>query len=177
MTPDLDVIGPLAFSPDDRTVYFASPNTGGTVDLWSADRTGGAARQLTALARDTYAPSTSRDGTVLFKTQTYRTTVAERDLAGGSLPRAHGVSGGDAVSYSADGTRIAVTFGTWRRVIDDAKYPDIAQDIGLIAAGDGAGIHARARRDRRAVRLRRSGDGVVAQRQVDRVPLAQGAVR
>jgi dipeptidyl aminopeptidase/acylaminoacyl peptidase len=27
---------------------------------------------------------------------------------------------------------LAFTFGTWRRVIDDAKYPDIAQDIGTI---------------------------------------------
>ena len=26
-----------------------------------------------------------------------------------------------------------ITYGTWRRVVDDAKYPDIAQDAGIIA--------------------------------------------
>jgi Tol biopolymer transport system component len=37
-------------------------------------------------------------------------------------------------SYHPDGARIAVTYGTWRRLIDDAKYPDIAQDIGVLRA-------------------------------------------
>jgi Tol biopolymer transport system component len=37
-------------------------------------------------------------------------------------------------SYHPDGRRIAVTYGTWRRVMDDAKYPDIAQDVGVLRA-------------------------------------------
>lgn len=137
LDPDVDVIGPLAFSPDDRTVYFASPNASGSVDLWTADRASGRARKLSAFSRDSYAPSVARDGTVLFKSQTYRTSVAELDLASGMLRELTAFQA-ETPSYQPDGRRIAVTFGTWRRVIDDANYPDIAQDIGVIAAGPGA---------------------------------------
>src|SRR5207237_6006989 len=35
--PDVDVVGPLAFSPTTSTVFFAVANEGGTVDLWRAD--------------------------------------------------------------------------------------------------------------------------------------------
>ena len=31
------------------------------------------------------------------------------------------------------GRSLGITYGTWRRVVDDAKYPDIAQDAGIIA--------------------------------------------
>ena len=34
-------------------------------------------------------------------------------------------------SYHPTRPLIAFTYGTWRRVIDDAKYPDIAQEIGV----------------------------------------------
>jgi Tol biopolymer transport system component len=132
LEPDVDVIGPLAFSPDDTIVYFASPNTDGMVDLWSAQLSGGRAQRLSAFSRDSYAPSVAGDGRVLFKTQTYRTTIAELDIAGGTLRELTAFQA-ETPSYDRDGTRIAVTYGTWRRVIDDAKYPDIAQDIGLIA--------------------------------------------
>jgi dipeptidyl aminopeptidase/acylaminoacyl peptidase len=130
--PDVEVIGPLAFSPDGATVYFASPNTEGMVDLWSADIARGRAARLSGFARDSYAPSVTRDGRVLFKTQTYRTNIAEFDLARRSLRELTAFQA-ETPSYDRPGARIAVTYGTWRRVIDDAKYPDIAQDIGLIA--------------------------------------------
>lgn len=130
--PDVDVIGPLAFSPDDTAVYFASPNGEGTVDLWSADVAGGRAQRLTGFTRDSYAPSVTRDGRVLFKTQTYRTNIAEFDLARRTLRELTAFQA-ETPSYDRAGARIAVTYGTWRRLIDDAKYPDIAQDIGLIA--------------------------------------------
>src|SRR5207237_2732006 len=34
------------------------------------------------------------------------------------------------------GQRDGVTCGSWRRVSDDAKYTDIAQDIGVLRAGN-----------------------------------------
>src|SRR6185295_3138801 len=35
-------------------------------------------------------------------------------------------------SWEPNGRRIGITYGTWRRVVDDAHYPDIAQDAGVI---------------------------------------------
>jgi Tol biopolymer transport system component len=132
--PDVDVIGPIAFSPTTRDVYFASPNDAGMVDLWRADLDTLRARRVTAFTRDTYAPSISADGRMTFKIQSYRTTVAEIDLSSGAVTPLSTLQA-ETPSYHPDGLRVAVTYGTWRRVIDDAKYPDIAQDIGVIPAG------------------------------------------
>ncbi|HSC27796.1 MAG TPA: hypothetical protein VLD67_11010, partial [Vicinamibacterales bacterium] len=129
--PDVDAIGPIAFSPDGATLYFASANDRGFVDLWSMSSRGADARRLTSFARDSYAPSVSRDGTVLFKTQTYRTVVAEqRD---GSLRQLTTFQAETPFWHPRD-SLLSMTFGTWRRVMDDAKYPDIAQEIGVIDA-------------------------------------------
>ncbi len=133
-SPDVDVVGPIAFSPDGGTIYFASPNERGMVDLWSADWRSGRASRITEFDRDTYAPSVAEDGTVLFKTQSYRTFVTEMDLSEGAY-RQLATFQSETPSYAPDGRTIAVTFGTWRRVIDDANYPDIAQHIGTIASG------------------------------------------
>ena len=132
--PDVDVIGPVAFSPNGSTVFFAVVNQGGTVDLWNADVGTKQARRLTGFTRDTYAPSVTADGRVLFKTQSYRTSVAELDLATSRLQQLSTLQA-ETPSYHPDGRRIGVTYGTWRRVVDDAKYPDIAQDIGVLPAG------------------------------------------
>jgi Tol biopolymer transport system component len=134
LEPDVDVIGPLAFSPAGSMAYFAVANQRGTVDLWSADLTSRQARQLTGFSRDTYAPSIAADGSVLFKTQSYRTSVAELDLATTRLQQLSTLQA-ETPSYHPDGRRVGVTYGTWRRVVDDAKYPDIAQDIGVLPAG------------------------------------------
>ncbi len=131
LTPDVEVIGPLAFSNSGRAVFFASPNPAGFVDLWEASLDRRDVRRLTTFARDTYAPSTSAGGTVLLKTQSYRTAVAEMDLTSGISQQLSTLQA-ETPSYHPDGHTIAVTYGTWRRVIDDAKYPDIAQEIGLI---------------------------------------------
>jgi Tol biopolymer transport system component len=40
-------------------------------------------------------------------------------------------------SWSRDDRFIAFTYGSWRRVVDDLKYPDIAQDLGMVRS-DGA---------------------------------------
>jgi TolB protein len=37
-------------------------------------------------------------------------------------------------SWDPTGKWIGITYGTWRRIPDDAKYPDIAQDAGIIGA-------------------------------------------
>lgn len=132
--PDVDVIGPLSFAPTGSIVFFAAANSGGTVDVWSADIKTRQARRVTGFARDTYAPSVTSDGRVLFKTQSYRTSVAELDLATSLLQQLSTLQA-ETPSYHPDGSRVGVTYGTWRRVVDDAKYPDIAQDIGVLPAG------------------------------------------
>jgi Tol biopolymer transport system component len=144
--PDLDVYGPIAFAPDGRTIYVAFPNEAGFVDLWAAPTAGGRARRLTSFARDTYAPSVAADGAVLFRVQSYRTVVAIAPAEGGpSRPLAMFQS--ETPSWAPDGLRLGITYGTWRRVIDDAHYPDIAQDAGIIgpefpAAAPSSVVHA-----------------------------------
>lgn len=130
--PDADAYGPLAFSPDGKTVYVALANTAGTVDLWSVPTGGGRARQLTTFSRDSYAPSVAADGSVVFKVQSYRTSVAIVD-AGGGPTRALATFQSETPSWDPTSRWLGITYGTWRRVPDDAKYPDIAQDAGIIA--------------------------------------------
>ena len=142
--PDLDVLGPIAFSPDAETIYVGMPNTGGTLDLWAAAVTGGRARRLTAFSRDSYAPTVAADGTVLFKTQSYRTVVATAPADGGPV-RSLAAFQSETPSWDPSGRWLGVTYGTWRRVADDAKYPDIAQDVGIISADVGEPAAAPAR--------------------------------
>ncbi len=126
-----EAYGPLAFSPDGATLYFGSPNEQGTLDLWSRPVAGGNAVRLTRFARDTYAPSVARDGRVLFKLQDYRTHVALAPAEGGpSVPLT--TFQAETPSFDPTGTRVAVTYGSWRRVIDDFRYPDIAQEVGIV---------------------------------------------
>ena len=133
--PPVDAIGPIAFSPDANAVYFASPGDQGMVDLWSRDRSTKRAERLTSFKRDTYAPSVASDGTVLFKLQSYRTFVADVAATGGPTRQLANFQS-ETPSWHPTQPLIAVTFGTWRRVLDDAKYPDIAQEIGIIPVGD-----------------------------------------
>ena len=130
--PDLDVYGPFAFALDGATVYASLANASGTVDLWAIPAAGGRARRLSAFSRDSYAPSIAADRSVTFKVQSYRTVVAVADAAGGaSRPLATFQS--ETPSWDPSGRSIGITSGTWRRVVDDAKYPDIAQEAGIIA--------------------------------------------
>ena len=128
---DRDVYGPIALSPDGNTVYFSSPNNSGMVELWSADITARRARRLSNFSRDAYAPSVASDGTVVFKVQSYRTHLADVAFEGGPT-RQLTTFQSETPSYHPTRPLIAFTFGTWRRVVDDAKYPDIAQEIGTI---------------------------------------------
>jgi Tol biopolymer transport system component len=128
---DREVHGPIAFSPSGSTVYFASPNDRGMVELWSVDVTSGRTQRLSNFNRDAYAPSVATDGTVVFKTQTYRTHLADVPVEGGPT-RQLTTFQSETPSYHPAKPLIAFTYGSWRRVIDDAKYPDIAQEIGTI---------------------------------------------
>jgi Tol biopolymer transport system component len=151
--PDLDVYGSVAFSPDAGTVYLSLANPSGTLDLWAAPSGGGRARRLTSFSRDTYAPTVASDGSVLFKVQSYRTSVALVAAAGGpSRPLATFQS--ETPSWDPTGRLLGITYGTWRRVVDDAHYPDIAQDAGIItvdpsnpAAQASSVVHASASED------------------------------
>ena len=130
--PDLDVYGPIAFAPSGETMYVAFPNASGTLDLWAAPTRGGRARRVTSFSRDSYAPSTASDGSVLFKVQSYRTVVSVAPAEGGpSQPLATFQS--ETPSWDPTGRWLGITYGTWRRVVDDVHYPDIAQDAGIIA--------------------------------------------
>jgi Tol biopolymer transport system component len=135
--PLIDAVGPIAFSPDASRVYFASPGDQGMVDLWSLERSTKRTQRLTSFKRDTYAPTVASDGTVLFKLQSYRTFVADVAATGGPT-RQLATFQSETPSWHPTKPLLAVTFGTWRRVLDDAKYPDIAQEIGVIPVGDGA---------------------------------------
>ena len=131
--PDLDAYGPMAFAPDGTTVYVGMANAGGTLDLYAAPTSGGRARRLTAFSRDSYAPTVAADGTVLFKTQSYRTAVATAPADGGPA-RSLAAFQSETPSWDPSGKWLGITYGTWRRVVDDAKYPDIAQEVGIISA-------------------------------------------
>ena len=128
LDPDVDVIGPVAFTA--RRAYFASPGENGMVALWTADLQTKKAQRLTSFSRDTYAPTVGGN-TVVFKTQTYRTFLADVPANGGTT-RQLTTFQSETPSYHPTLPLIAFTYGTWRRVLDDAKYPDIAQDLGVI---------------------------------------------
>lgn len=133
----LDVVGPVAFSPAGETVYFASPDSTGMVDLVVADLGSGDVQKVAGFSRDTYAPSLTAAGDrLLFRSQSYRTFLAEAEVESGAR-RQLTLFQSETPSYSPDGDLIAFTFGSWRRQIDDVNYPDIAQHIGLVPAGRG----------------------------------------
>jgi Tol biopolymer transport system component len=131
--PDRDAYGPIAFAPDGEAVFVSYGNDTGTVDLWTVSTARGTAARLTTFSRDAYAPSIAADGSVLFKVQNYRTSVAAVSASGGPI-RSLAAFQSETPSWDPTGKWIGITYGTWRRVPDDARYPDIAQDAGIISA-------------------------------------------
>jgi len=129
---DTSVYGPVAFASDG--FYYAIPTDRGVLDLWMR-APGVISLGLTHFARDAYAPSVTRSGQVLFKTQDYRVFVAVAPAApaAGGTTRAVTTFMSENPTRSPTGDRLSVTFGNWRRVVDDFRYPDIAQDIGIVA--------------------------------------------
>jgi Tol biopolymer transport system component len=127
--PALRVAGPIAFSPDGQTVYAGAANRRGFLDLWRIARSNGAATRLTTTARDAYGPSVARDGTLVYKTQEYRTHLGE--LVDGAV-RPLTTFQAETPWWHPTLPLVSMTYGTWRRQIDDAKYPDIAQEVGVL---------------------------------------------
>lgn len=127
----LEAYGSIAFSPDAATLYFGSPNARGTLDLYAQPLSGGAPQRITNFTRDTYAPSVAKSGRVLFGNQDYRTFVAVVASAGGRARQLTAFQS-ETPSWSRDDRTIGFTYGTWRRVVDDLRYPDIAQDLGVV---------------------------------------------
>jgi len=136
--------GTTAYSPDGRTFYYSVPNERGTLDLWSRNLDTGDARQLTQFDRDTYEPSVTNRGDLLFKVQIFNAVVGVAPAAGGPT-RVLTTFQSETPTWSPDGKSIGLTFGSWRRVIDDARYPDIAQDLGIISADDSTPVPKPAR--------------------------------
>jgi Tol biopolymer transport system component len=128
-----EAYGPIAFSLDGTRLYFASPNARGTLDLWVRPVSGGAGTRLTSFARDTYGPSVGKYGRVLFGVQDYRTFVAVVPADSGTIRQLTSFQS-ETPTWSRDDKLIGVTYGSWRRVIDDLHYPDIAQDLGVVSA-------------------------------------------
>ncbi len=127
--PALRISGPIAFSADGRTIYAGAANRRGFLDLWRITRATGAAVMLTSTARDAYGPTVARDGTVVYKTQEYRTHLGE--LADGAV-RPLTTFQAETPWWHPTQPLLSMTYGTWRRQIDDAKYPDIAQEVGVL---------------------------------------------
>ena len=123
--------GPIAFSPDGQFVYFSQANDRKVVDLQKYDLRSKSRTQLASFSRDSYAPSVSKDGSVLFRLQDYRVFIAAVDGDGGeSKPVTTFMS--EISHWHPNGKLLSFTYGNWRRVMDDMKYPHIAQDIGYI---------------------------------------------
>ena len=129
----VEAYGPIAFSLDGTRLYFASPNARGTLDLWVRPLPTGAATRLTGFARDTYGPSVGKYGRVLFAVQDYRTFIAVIPSGGGTARQVTSFQS-ETPTWSRDDKRIGFTYGSWRRIIDDLHYPDIAQDLGAVNA-------------------------------------------
>ncbi len=127
--PALRIAGPIAFSPDGQTAYAGAANPRGFLDLWKIARATGDASPLTATTRDAYGPSVARDGMLVYKTQEYRTHLGE--LVDGAV-RPLTTFQAETPWWHPTRPLVSMTYGTWRRQIDDAKYPDIAQEVGVL---------------------------------------------
>lgn len=128
--------GSFVFSPGGQYVYYGAPDERGRLELWVRAVEGGEPVRLAHHERDAYAPSVTRDGRVVYKTQEYSVTLATVPAEGGAVTPLTSFQS-ETPTWSPDGRQIAFTFGDWRRVVDDFRYPDIAQNIGMIDVDSG----------------------------------------
>jgi WD40-like Beta Propeller Repeat len=127
------VYGPVAFS--EESVYYAIPDERGRQDVWRRPVSGGAAARISSFDRDAYAPQTTLDGGLFFKSQDYRVFIAMAPAEGGpTSPLTTFMS--ETPSWNWSSSRVSFTWGDWRRQADDLHYPDITQHIGYIDLND-----------------------------------------
>ena len=70
---------------------------------------------------------------VLFGVQDYRAFIAVVPSGGGPT-RQLTTFQSETPTWSRDDRSIGFTYGSWRRMVDDIRYPDIAQDLGVVRA-------------------------------------------
>lgn len=117
--------------------YGLFKNSRGTLDLWVRGGPDQSEKQLTHFFQDTFAPSVSNNGRVLFKTQNYRTFVVVVPAEGGATRQVTTFQS-ETPGWDWSSKQISFTYGTWRRAIDDFHYPDIAQQIGVVRFNPGS---------------------------------------
>ena len=132
---DQESYGRFAFSADGKSIYLASRNERGMLDVWSRRLDDGKMTRLSAFSRDAYEITAAQDGRVLFKTQIYNPRIAVVPSNGGPSKELATFLA-ETPSWDWTGTKVGFTYGNWRRVIDDFHYPDIAQHVGIITVGD-----------------------------------------
>ncbi len=129
---DQEPYGHVAFSRDGASIHYAAPNADGVLELWTRPVGGGAARKLASAERDVYAPAVTADGDIVYRSQHYLVALSAIPAGGGRARRITSFQS-ETPAWSPDGTEISFTFGRWRIATDDAGYPDIDQDIGIVA--------------------------------------------
>lgn len=127
----VDAYGAMAFSPEGKTLYYATTNEKGLLDLWGTEIATGKRTQLSFFSKDTYAPVSTKSGSVLFKLKDYRIFIATASGDGGATNPLTTFQS-EIPYWNPNGTKVSFTYGSWRSIKDDAKYPDIAQNLGVV---------------------------------------------
>ena len=129
---DVQPYGHVAFSRDGAMIHYAAPNPDGILELWSRPVGGGEARLLASAERDVYGPAVTADGDIVYRSQHYMVSLSAVPADGGRVKRLTTFQS-ETPTWNPDGTEVSFTFGRWRTATDDMEYPDIDQDIGVVA--------------------------------------------
>jgi len=128
---DVDCYGTIAFSPDGKILFYSKANNRKVIDLHSYHLPSKKHQRLASFSRDSYDPSVSSSGSVLFKLQDYRVFIAATE-GESKLSKPVTTFMSELSYWDPTGKELSFTYGNWRRVMDDMHYPDISQEIGYI---------------------------------------------
>lgn len=78
-----------------------------------------------------YGPAVTPDGDLVYRSQHYMVSLSAVPADGGRVKRLTTFQS-ETPSWNPGGTEVSFTFGRWRVATDDAQYPDIDQDIGVV---------------------------------------------